>query len=352
LSKRQYSFDALKILTTLVIIFHHYQQITGVRFSGINFFDGKFNFGFVVELFFIISGYFTYGYIEKINSGLSFPSFFLKKFLRFFPLVMIGAVIFEVLIVVYQYLYNDFKFGVVTVWGTIIASLNIQEGGALPNYGVNNPTWYISVLLLCYVIFYMSIFISKRLKISEIYLHIIMVLLGLGIQTYNLFLPFMNFQASRGYCAFFFGLILARILKNNEVSWKITIISALIVVIIPLLINKQTAEMSDGINHIMTFIYYPALIIVFDSKLFRKIFQWNWIGKLGEISFDTFIWHFPIIIMMYIFMKIFNLNLDLSRVTVMIAITIICFLFGTLSHYLLEKPINKMINNRLEKMNS
>ena len=52
-------FDILKIVSATLIVFHHYQQVFKVRFNGINFYDGAFNFGYLVELFFIISGILT-----------------------------------------------------------------------------------------------------------------------------------------------------------------------------------------------------------------------------------------------------------------------------------------------------
>ena len=55
--ERNDGLDIIKVIATIIIVFHHYQQVTGVIFDGINFYGGKFPFGYVVELFFIISGY-------------------------------------------------------------------------------------------------------------------------------------------------------------------------------------------------------------------------------------------------------------------------------------------------------
>lgn len=66
---REYSLDFLKVVATIIIVFHHYQQGFGVAFSKFNFAGGKFYFGYIVELFFVLSGYFTYKYIKKIAGG-------------------------------------------------------------------------------------------------------------------------------------------------------------------------------------------------------------------------------------------------------------------------------------------
>lgn len=83
--QREYSLDFIKILATVFIVFHYYQQVIGVYFDkGINFYNGKFYFGYMVELFFVLSGYFMYSYIEKIQKGVTFRKFFLKRFCDYF----------------------------------------------------------------------------------------------------------------------------------------------------------------------------------------------------------------------------------------------------------------------------
>ena len=79
---RNYALDLLKILATSFIVLHHYEQGTQyAAFKFVSFYGGKFPFGNFVELFFIISGYFTYIYVQKIQHGLEFKKFFIKKYL-------------------------------------------------------------------------------------------------------------------------------------------------------------------------------------------------------------------------------------------------------------------------------
>lgn len=70
-------------------MFHHYQQVFNLHFNGINFYDGAFNIGYFVELFFIISGFLSLysDKSEKIKEELS------HKLLRIFPLATIACVI-------------------------------------------------------------------------------------------------------------------------------------------------------------------------------------------------------------------------------------------------------------------
>ena len=60
-NERKYSLDVLRIIATILIVFHHYGQVTGLYLEGhINYWNGRFYFGYVVEFFFLLSGYFMY----------------------------------------------------------------------------------------------------------------------------------------------------------------------------------------------------------------------------------------------------------------------------------------------------
>lgn len=98
---RNNSLDFLKIIATILIVFHHYQQELNVKFTQINFFGGKFYFGYLVELFFLISGFLMFNYIERIKQGLDFKSFFINRVKRLLPLVAIAAILYECLIYFY-----------------------------------------------------------------------------------------------------------------------------------------------------------------------------------------------------------------------------------------------------------
>lgn len=92
-NERRYSLDVLRIIATILIIFHHYGQVTGLYLEGhINYCNGRFYFGYVVEFFFLLSGYFMYRYIGKITNGLTFKKFFLPRALRLLPLVFISGI--------------------------------------------------------------------------------------------------------------------------------------------------------------------------------------------------------------------------------------------------------------------
>ena len=157
--ERNCSLDVLRITATVLIIFHHYQQITGAYFEGhINFFNGRFYFGYLVEFFFLLSGYFMYRYVEKIREGLSFEAFFVPRALRLLPLVFVSSVAEQVFLGVYKSVCGGgtgFDNVSISIWGLVLNAFGLQTGWVFNGYMINNPTWYISVLMLCYVVFYL-----------------------------------------------------------------------------------------------------------------------------------------------------------------------------------------------------
>lgn len=355
-NKRSYSLDVLRIIATILIIFHHYQQITGAYFEGhINFWNGRFYFGYIVEFFFLLSGYFMYRYVEKVNKGLSFMKFFMPRALRLLPLVLISGLTYEVLLAIYQKVCGGDWFGVsITVWGVIINALGVQDGWVFANPMVNNPTWYISVLLLCYVVFYLLTYLSKRWQIPHTYLFAFMVSLGCGAQTYGLNLPFLNGSSCRGYYAFFFGVLLAEGLEKLSAakSRRIYIFwgSIASVAFLLCMMVYKWEWVASSINYLMTFWFYPALIIIFSSGPVAKLFDHRFIGTLGKITYDVYIWHCPNFLLLYIIPVVTGQSWSLLTVKAMLLYTVFFFAVGAVSCYVLERPINRWIDKiRVER---
>ncbi len=344
--KRIYSLDLLRVFAVIMIVLHHYQQLTGSWFGGRYSF---LRFGITVEFFFILSGFLTYKYVS--NMEIDFPSFIKGKARRLLPLVIITSVSYEGLLYVFNRvcqtkwpLGND-----LTVWGTILNALGMQEGWVFNNPGVNNPSWYVSVLLLCYVIFYFLVYVSRKKEIPVTYLFIGMIFLGIGVVNYGMDMPFLNLYAARGYYAFFFGLLLAKILEGKEITWKWSI-SALVVVVGTLIgLKYQYNVFEEGFVYIMTFVFYPALIVLFLSKPVRKLLDFKFIGVLGEITYDTYLWHVPMILVMYVVFKLFSINLNLDYPRCLVAFTIGTFIVGAISHFVIDRPVQKWLKKMMVK---
>ena len=341
------SLDFLRIIATVLIVFHHFQQVTGARFSGINFFGGTFNYGLVVEFFFVLSGFLMFQYVTRIKQGLSFKKFILKRVARLLPLVLISSIVYCIFLYFYSVIYQNDWHGVsISVWGIFINALGMQSGWVFQNPCINNPTWYVSVLILCYVVFYLVTYICKRLKITPYYAYIFVILIGCGIVSYNLNLPFLNQSSARGYYAFFFGLLLAKAINKRKINLKACLAAAVIIGLFVWTIISRKYLVDSGLNYLMTFLCYPALIIICLYPPVIRLFKYRIFGFLGKITYDVYIWHAPNLILMYIMASKIIPSLNILSVWTMLIFTAVQFAIGIASHYLIERPIDKIIKEK------
>ena len=211
---------------------------------------------------------------------------------RLLPLVSISAIAYELLLLIHYWVYgNTWSNIAVTIWGTVITSLGIQEGWVLVNPGVNNPTWYISVRLACYVVFYLITKLAHKCHFSPAYCYIGMVLLGIGIITYGIKLPFMNSQIARGYYSFFYGLLLANYIKMFGVTKRSSGFSMCCILLLLGIFLTSTDKFQEELVWLLTFLFYPALIILFETDAVKYIFRHKIWQIISQISFDVYIWH-------------------------------------------------------------
>lgn len=310
---------------------------TSVREEG-RFFGGKFYFGYLVELFFLISGYFTFNYIQKIRDGLKFKRFYLHKVLRLLPLVSIAAVVDEILLYYYTNVYNFSWFDIkASIWGMVLDCLGIQVGWSSLNPCVNNPTWYISVLLLCYLVFYYITYWSHRLNVSPYYGYLFMIFVGMGIITYGISIPGFTNETARGYYAFFFGIVFHKFLSSELMKEIRSAFFGCIFLLITFLMIFQWDIVSVDINYVLTFIYYPAILVILKSRYIANMFKGEFWGKFAEISFNVYVWHSVLQLGIVSIRDIWGVKFNMNGNISMLCFTLFCFLWGTISFVVVEK---------------
>lgn len=105
-----------------------------------------------------------------------------------------------------------------------------------------------------------------------------MVLLGIIIQRTRLELPFFNSYTARGYYSFFFSALFSIYFNNYKLKNSIKIVSLAVAIIIPFFILGDNKIIIKLTKYILTFLYYPSLIIILNFDVLKnKIF--NNIGK-------------------------------------------------------------------------
>lgn len=125
---RFYSLDFLKFILAIVIVFHHFQQVTGTKFNGINFYGGRIYFGYVVECFFIISGFVTALGLEK-KKLVSLKKWMCEKALRIYPMTILSVFVTFGVYVLHRLILGSFPTGVLTGLWQFLNSLTLTFVG-------------------------------------------------------------------------------------------------------------------------------------------------------------------------------------------------------------------------------
>ena len=345
MTKRDYSLDVLKIFATIFIVLHHYQQLVYPSGSGF-FYGGHFYWGRMVELFFEISGFLMLRYQKKIQDGLSFKTFYVRRALRLLPLTAIAAVVYEILIVFFKWRTGTLFMGTALyLGGMLLDAFGIQAGWSVPNPMVNNPTWYISVLMLCYLVFYGLNKLSVQKKRNVCYLYLIPIALGAGVISYNISLPFLNLDAARGYCGFFTGIILANLLGKKDINRKLLYFLSIAGIFVTLgafiYYNQPGVTYDDYYWFIL--VTFPSVIVLFESSLLKRILSWNKIGVIAQCSFDVFIWHVCVDVVVKYLMIRFPRIAAITDWKLMLVVLIIDYMIGAVSYVVIEKNLMKRI---------
>ena len=343
--KHYQSIDLLKFILSIIIVFHHFQQVTGIRFSRFNFFGGAIGFGLAVEFFFIISGFLSYSSIDKIRR-ISFKDFFVNKYLRFFSMSFISVTC----IIIAKFLYYLFR-GIwidsakLDLFRILTSYLLIFSGGPVTIMGLNNPLWYICVLLICYIILYLIIWLSNKYQVNYIYFIVFICLLGIGIHenTIDLYIPFLNEQVSRGYAAFFFGIILHYIYDLIKHKY-IYIVSFIIILFCSLLIVNDYSVFFKYEWADMTFILFPAILFAF--LFFDRYIKTINLSFLSKISFNMYFWHSFLLLILSIIDNETGLVKECNNgFAMMLLFTLFTIFFSSIVGYYINDKMSRVLRN-------
>ena len=94
---RIYPLDVLRIMATVFILLHHFEQLTQSWYDGmLNFYGGAFPFQRMGGFFFLLSGYLARP--PKRGGEPDFPHYILPKLVRFLPMLAISVLGYEFLL--------------------------------------------------------------------------------------------------------------------------------------------------------------------------------------------------------------------------------------------------------------
>ena len=343
MKRRLGSLDLLKLILTVIIVLHHFQLETGY-IEGLNFANGKIYYGYAVEFFFIISGYVMCMQLEKVKEQ-SFAEYMKRKAIRLYPMVGIATLTNLLVIFLFYremgYWWRDCTPG---IWRIICSILLIFSGGGIRDipFGLNNPIWYLCVLLLCYIVAWIIVSLCKKNNTNPSYGFVIVCVIGVAVLQYGIDLPFLNSQSARGYATFFLGMLLYKFYEKTK-SFKLHIIASIVLVICILMMRFDFEMFIDNQWAVFSFVLFPSTLIVFlglDKFMSARI--WN---KLGEISFEVYLWHVNGILVYMILNKKYPMLFPYTVFSMVLFVTIMfAWAFGV--YNCIEKPLTRFLREK------
>lgn len=350
---RIYSLDAIKFFCAVFILFHHFHQNFGQGTAKYCFYGSVIHWGSMVEFFFLISGLFMGLSMEK-NREKPFLTFMKEKLIRLMPMVWISVLSFSALELIYRYFLGTWWGDIApNPWNIIKTCLLIFAGGAFRGDEVmpNNPTWYLCVLLICYVWYWLILRVSKRKGFDPVYLFVFMIVLGISVISYNIQLPFLNTGSGRGYHSFFFGAVLGclyqkKAIKPNSKPLKWISLTIILLIVLGCCIHPRFF-LTNGQGYLLTYFLYPAIIYVFlYVPPINWVFNRKLFGTLGKVSFEMYLWHSVFYLMIALLDGVGLIRFRSTGASMLITAAVI-IIWSFLAYYLLEKPITEKLRHRL-----
>jgi len=386
--KRLYSLDALRGVAALSVVIWHWQHFYA--------FSGDWQPGWnraaqpfyallkplylegwaAVDLFFALSGFvFFWLYAQTISEGkVKAGRFALLRFSRLYPLHFLT--LFAVLLLqgAFHSITDSYFIFDAGSWGRFAANLFLVQQWLPPtiDQSFNGPAWTVSVEAGLYVLF----FVLCRLGLNG-------PKTALAVSFAGIFLLDWNSFIARGVMGFFLGGVayfaverirahqsakpIARGLGGLSLAlWAVAVIEILYG---PLHagaywlsghISDAAGEFyigtSDAIFQLLyIFAVIPVSIVALalsEAVLDGGVLGWSYrqLSKLGDISYSTYMLHFPLQIVCALLALKFGFTTALfENGWTMIGFYAVLILLGALSYRFFEKPVQRAIRNLSEK---
>ncbi|MCM1567450.1 MAG: acyltransferase [Dehalobacter sp.] len=190
-----HEIDVLRAIAIVIILFHHLYNYLIDKNSFIYYFI--FNFEPYLRtvglgLFFFVSGYVLYHNNSKFDGISDIIKFYRKRVIRIFPLYWLAILSYVIVFGYLKYFYwispdSNFSFT------TIIINLLGLQGILRPGLPI---MWFISVILIFYIMYPIILYISKNTKIlvilTIIIIFLMMILYAIFRADFNLMYEFFG----------------------------------------------------------------------------------------------------------------------------------------------------------------
>ena len=347
--------DIARGVASLAVVFWHFQHFFMVSPGALpvsfqhswqplyGIFIIFYEYGYLaVQFFFVLSGFvFFHVYLDEIRARrVSAWEFFVFRFSRLYPLHFVTLIV----VAVGQWIAYQ-QFGSYVVYPAndgkhfLLNLLFISHWGLQDGWAFNAPVWSVSVEVLLYL----SFFFFAMLKHALVW----MTVLGLGGWLLAHYL--LALDVGVALSCFYLGggvfLLFQRICAKSSPSQVIAISSSVIVLLGSIAIAILS---SMGVaTAILTWLVFPSLVFLLAlvqhrSRNLGQRFQW-----FGEITYSTYLLHFPLQLFLILGAKSFGIFPDYRSAWNLILFFGVLIAISIASYRWFEKPMQNLLRRTM-----
>ncbi len=352
--KKLYLVELLRFVSSLSVLIYHY-KIFFFEFNGflelnlnnelyllpfnflLNIFYKYGDYG--VQMFWCISGFImSYVYLNREN--LTTKEFFLNRFSRLYPLHFITLILVLIIQIFSKSQTGEFQlFHFNDVYHFFLNLFFISGWGFHNGFSFNQPIWSVSMELIAYSLFFISLKFVQKLNKKNFDLKLMAFLLIIFIFIDKQFMPpNMNDTILNCLSLFILGSIVYYLLNSIKNSFFISLSLFLIAVSI--------------IGNFKILIFCPAILMLFVylEKYFQKYINKPFFSILGNVTYSTYLLHTPLTIILILIFE------DNKEVYLSSTFFILYFSFliisSVLVYYQIERKLQRKIRTLYIKQNN
>jgi peptidoglycan/LPS O-acetylase OafA/YrhL len=355
--RRLSSLDALRGVAALAVVVWHWQHFFAINGDFVDGWTRAMQPAFwllkplylqgwaAVDLFFVLSGFvFFWLYGDPIRTRVTGAGqFALLRFSRLYPLHLVTLIAVAVLQA--RFLSRHGQFFIYQANDArhfLMQLLFVQNWWPQMPQSFDGPSWSVSVEVMLYGVF----FVACRLGLKAGWRAAILALAGVP-------LLWVDGHIARGVIGFFMGgamVALWQALRGQAQAAAIArgLTIAVVAGWIGLAVALYRGWFADGEANktfalAFDFLLCPATVLVL---ALREQVRAPWAAFLGDISYSTYLIHFPLQLALALLAARFAWTpQDFMQGWVMLAFYAVLIVLGALSYRFLERPMQALIRN-------
>ena len=356
--------EILRFILSFAVIIWHYQHFFYPYVSFANrvlFFEKQPFFKslslfyseglYAVHIFWFISGLIFYTvYNQRISEGkIKFNIYMLNRFSRLYPLHFLTLLLVAVLQYVYYKSNGNYFIYQENTLKTFFQNLLFMQSWGVNKFSYNGPTWSVSIEILVYIVFFVLAavgFLTKsRGLIMTFIFFAVLKKWELVYITEDIVTCFYFFFAGSLFIKFY--SIYQHNIKVQLIALCTSIFAYIFILKTPPVFQKITNVVTGRLDIdilLFSIIVILSFLLIFNLRFFDKISN-KYFQFFGDLTYSTYLIHFPVQLLIYIILKPTNYTIFFSE-SFFVFYMITVFICGKLFFNFFELPVQKLIRNK------